>query len=138
MAGDAPWIVEPLPLSGLRLGIPQGRPITNLDQTVASRFADAVDQLRGAGGRLSDETIPLLDDMARRSGPFVDPLSAAEGYAVHRRRLATNAADYDPGVRARLEAARGISAADYIDTMRERAALVRAMDAGLFALDALI
>jgi aspartyl-tRNA(Asn)/glutamyl-tRNA(Gln) amidotransferase subunit A len=39
MAGDEPWIVNPAPLAGLRLGIPQGRLLANLDPTVAARFA---------------------------------------------------------------------------------------------------
>src|SRR3981081_1408953 len=38
MAGDDPWILEPAPLQGLRVGIPQGLPLRDLDQTVAARF----------------------------------------------------------------------------------------------------
>jgi aspartyl-tRNA(Asn)/glutamyl-tRNA(Gln) amidotransferase subunit A len=63
---------------------------------------------------------------------------AAEAYAIHRERLATRAAEYDPSVRARLEFARMVSAADYISTMRERSALVRAMDVRLSYLDGLV
>jgi aspartyl-tRNA(Asn)/glutamyl-tRNA(Gln) amidotransferase subunit A len=138
MADDAPWSVETAPLSGLRLGIPQGRPLANLDATVTARFSAATDQLRRAGVRLSDETIPLIDDMARVNGPFVVALSAVEGYSIHRQRLATRGAEYDAAVRARLEAARGVSAADYIDIVRQRNALVRAMDTRLSDLDALV
>ncbi len=43
----------------------------------------------------------------------------------------------DPNVRVRLERAQKIAAADYIDMKRERAALVRAMDARLADLDVL-
>jgi Asp-tRNA(Asn)/Glu-tRNA(Gln) amidotransferase A subunit family amidase len=45
MAGDDPWSVEPAPLQGLRLGIPQGLPLRDLDQTVAARFSDATKEL---------------------------------------------------------------------------------------------
>jgi aspartyl-tRNA(Asn)/glutamyl-tRNA(Gln) amidotransferase subunit A len=38
MAGDDPWTLEPAPLSGLRLGLPQGLPLKDLDQTVAAQF----------------------------------------------------------------------------------------------------
>ena len=138
MADDAPWAVEAAPLSGLRLGIPQGLPLTNLDATVASRFSAATDQLRQAGMRLSGETIPLIDDMARLNGPFVVALSAVEGYSIHRQLLATRGAEYDPGVRARFETARSVSAADYIDIVRERNFLVREMDQRLSDLDGLL
>ena len=43
----------------------------------------------------------------------------------------------DPIVRVRIERADKISAADYIDMLRERAALIRAMDARLAGLDVL-
>ena len=138
MAGEEPWSVQPAALAGLRLGIPQGRLLENLDSTVAGRFADATDRLRRSGARLTDETITQLDDMDRINRPFVNALSATEGYAIHRARLVSRGMDYDPGVRARLEAARGISAADYIDVVRERNRLVRAMDDRLSDLDGLV
>jgi aspartyl-tRNA(Asn)/glutamyl-tRNA(Gln) amidotransferase subunit A len=139
MAGDEPWIVNPAPLAGLRLGIPQGRLLANLDPTVAARFAAAIDDLRRAGVQLSEEAMPLIDTVVPANGvpPFLARL-AAEAYAIHRERLATRAAEYDPSVRARLEFARMVSAADYITTMRERSALVRAMDVRLSYLDGLV
>ncbi len=48
------------------------------------------------------------------------------------------AADIDPNVRARIERGCAVSAADYVEMMRERARLVRAMDARLAALDVLL
>src|SRR3954466_2825976 len=41
MAGDPAWTIDPAPLEGLRLGIPQGLPLENLDDSVASRFQQA-------------------------------------------------------------------------------------------------
>ena len=84
MAGDDPWTLEPAPLQGLRLGIPQGLPLRALDQTVAAQFSDATKELGRTGVRLSDEPLPLLDDGARqfqgdvRGGRvLVDPPRAA-------------------------------------------------------------
>ena len=62
----------------------------------------------------------------------------AEAFALHRDRLARRGATIDPNVRVRLERAEKIKAADYIDMIRARAALVRAMDARLADLDALV
>jgi aspartyl-tRNA(Asn)/glutamyl-tRNA(Gln) amidotransferase subunit A len=56
--------LEPAPLGGLRVGIVQGTPLENLDETVSKRFAGAVDQLRKTGARLSEEKLALLADMA--------------------------------------------------------------------------
>jgi aspartyl-tRNA(Asn)/glutamyl-tRNA(Gln) amidotransferase subunit A len=136
MAGEDPWTLEVESLAGLRLGVPQGLPLRELDQTVAARFSAATAALARAGARLSDENIPLLEEPARvqAKGSF----SSIESYAIHRQLLAAHAADYDPMVRARIEAGRNIAAADYIVMLRERAALVRAMDARLADLDALI
>ena len=74
--------LEPAQLAGLRIGIVQGTPLENLDETVSKRFAGAVDQLRKAGARLSEEKLALLADMADvNSKGGVQP---AEAFAVHR------------------------------------------------------
>ena len=101
MAGDDPWTLEPVPLQGLRLGIPQGLPLRGLDQTVAAQFSDATKELGRTGVRLSDEVLPLLDDMVRVNSKAT--FAVAESWSIHRERLATRAADYDPFVRSRIE-----------------------------------
>jgi aspartyl-tRNA(Asn)/glutamyl-tRNA(Gln) amidotransferase subunit A len=136
MAGDDPWTLEPAPLQGLRLGIPQGLPLRDLDQTVAAQFSNATKGLGRSGARLSDETLPLLDDMVRVNSKAT--FSVAESYVIHRERLITRAADYDPFVRSRIELGRALSAADYMAMLSDRTALVRAMDARLADLDALV
>jgi aspartyl-tRNA(Asn)/glutamyl-tRNA(Gln) amidotransferase subunit A len=136
MAGDDPWPLEPAPLQGLRLAIPQGLPLRGLDQTVAAQFSDATKELGRPGVRLSDEPLPLLEDMVRVNSKAT--FAVAESYSIHRERLATRAADYDPFVRSRIENGRTLSAADYMAMLRDRTALVRAMDARLSDLDALV
>ena len=136
MAGDDPWGLEPVPLQGLRLGIPQGLPLRDLDQTVAAQFSDATKQLGRSGVRLSDELFPLFDDMVRVNSKAT--FAMAESYFIHRERLTTRTADYDPFVRSRIEGGRTLTAADYMAMLRDRAALVRAMDARLSDLDALV
>jgi aspartyl-tRNA(Asn)/glutamyl-tRNA(Gln) amidotransferase subunit A len=136
MAGETPLALERAPLSGLRLGVVQGLPLENLDDTVGKRFPEALDRLEKAGVRLSNERLPLIDDMMRtlqRASILV-----AEVYSIHRDRLAERGDGVDPIVRARVEKGRDISAADYIEVMRMRAALIRAMDARLADFDALV
>ncbi len=135
MAGEAPWTVDATPLAGLRIGVAQGMPLENLDDTVAARFPAALARLAKAGARLTDEPLPLFDDMGRvlaRASILV-----AEVYAIHGERLARRGDDIDPIVRGRVEKGRDIAAADYIWSMRERARLIGAMDARLADLDVL-
>jgi aspartyl-tRNA(Asn)/glutamyl-tRNA(Gln) amidotransferase subunit A len=136
MAANDPWTVEPEPLQGLRLGIPQGLPLKDMDQTVAARFSDATKELGQAGVQLSEELLPLLDDMVRNNAKAT--FAAVESYSIHRERLATRAADYDPLVLARIEGGSTLSAADYLAMLRGRMALARAMDARLTDLDGLV
>jgi aspartyl-tRNA(Asn)/glutamyl-tRNA(Gln) amidotransferase subunit A len=122
-------------LAGLRFGVVQGAPLENMDETVAKRFSDAIARLRQAGAQIFEEKFSLLGDMAQvNSKGGVQP---AEAFAVHRELLSRRADAIDPNVRVRLERARNISAADYIDMVRERARLIRSMDAALADLDVL-
>jgi aspartyl-tRNA(Asn)/glutamyl-tRNA(Gln) amidotransferase subunit A len=86
--------------------------------------------------RVSHETLTLLDDMVAINGR--GGVLAPEACAVHRDRLRRRAADIDPNVRARIERGCAVAAADYAELVRERAQLLRAMDARLGELDALV
>ena len=127
---------EPIALAGLRFGIVQGLPLESLDQTVTASFAAALKSLSAAGVRLTDETLPLLDEMREVNayGGIVQP----EACAVHRDRLKRRGADIDPNVRVRLERGGAVSGPDYVDMMQARTRLVRAMDERLAAFDAVV
>ena len=102
---------------------------------MAKRFSGAIARLGKAGARLSDEKLTLLDDMAQvNSKGGVQP---AEAFAIHRDLLSRRADAIDPNVRVRLERARNINAADYIDMVRARARLIRSMDQRLADIDVL-
>ena len=135
MANETYVPLEPVPLAGLRIGVAEGYPLENLDETVDLKFSDAVARLKKAGARLSKEKLSLLDEMAQvNSKGGVQP---AEAFAIHRDLLSRRADAIDPNVRVRLERARDISAADYIDMVRERARLIRMMDIRIADVDAL-
>lgn len=136
MAGESYAPLEPAPLAGLRVGVVEGMPVENLDETVAKRFPQALDVLRRAGARLSNETLSQIDGMVQvNSKGGVQP---AEAFTVHRDLLSRRADAIDPNVRARLERARNVSAADYIDMVRDRARLICSMDARIADLDVLV
>jgi aspartyl-tRNA(Asn)/glutamyl-tRNA(Gln) amidotransferase subunit A len=133
MAGEEPHPFEPAPFAGVRVGIPQGMPVDNLDETVGKRFAAALDDLRKAGARLTDEKMALIDEVApvNAKGGLVPP----EGLAVHSERVAQYGDQVDPNIRVRIERARTITAGTYLEMIEARTRLVKAMDARLADLD---
>ena len=135
MSGEDYATLEPVSLAGLRVGIAQGAPLESLDATVTKNFSGALSLLDKARASISEEKLSLLDDMAQvNSKGGVQP---AEAFSIHRELLARRADAIDPNIRARLERARNISAADHIDTVRARARLIERMDARLADLDVL-
>jgi aspartyl-tRNA(Asn)/glutamyl-tRNA(Gln) amidotransferase subunit A len=135
MANETYVPLEPVSLNGLRIGVVVGYPIENLDETVDLKFSDAVARLNKAGAHLSEEKLSLLDDMAQvNSKGGVQP---AEAFSIHRDLLSRRADAIDPNVQVRLERARTVSAADYIDMVRERARLIRSMDDRIADVDVL-
>jgi aspartyl-tRNA(Asn)/glutamyl-tRNA(Gln) amidotransferase subunit A len=137
MAAEEFRDVELAPLADLRLGLPQGLLLRDLDETVSARFSTATAALGKAGARLSDEPLALLEAMTAAVSKARN-LAVIEGYAIHGVNLADRAKEYDPFVRSRLERGRNVSAADYITLARERARLVGAMDTRLESVDALV
>ncbi|HEY0568671.1 MAG TPA: amidase [Xanthobacteraceae bacterium] len=136
MAGEQAWNIDPAPLQGLRFGIPQGLPLESLDALVASKFQQVLKTLAHGGVRLSDETMPQIAQMVAVNAK--GGLAPPEALSTHSERLQARGGGIDPNVRVRIERAAKISAADYVDMSRARAGLVRAMDARLADLDALV
>jgi aspartyl-tRNA(Asn)/glutamyl-tRNA(Gln) amidotransferase subunit A len=134
MAGEEFAPLKPAPVAGLRLGVPQGLLLTEWDNTVGTRFGAARKRLSDAGARVTDEPMPLLDEMlaVNAKGGF----APAEAFSIHREHLAKRADDFDPNVRVRIERGGKVSAADYVEMSRGRAALIRAMDAQASEFDA--
>jgi len=136
MAGETLDALEPAPLTGLRVGVAQGMALDGLDEVVAKRFEAAIAILRRGGAQLSDQPLPLIQpwmEVSARGG--VQPV---EAFAVNRNWLDRRGADIDPNIRARLERARSVSAADYLWMAERRAALVKAMDNALRDIDVLV
>ncbi len=136
MAGDDFSPLEPQTLRGLRFGIGEGLPLDRLDDTVSAAFAAATARLDGAGVRVTREQLGLFDGMSEVNAK--GGISPPEACAIHRDRLRRRAREIDPNVLVRIERGCAVSAADYVEMVRERGALVRAMQARLAGLDALL
>lgn len=136
MAGENPTPLSPAPLSGLRLGIPQGPLMENMDAPVAAAFDAAIRVLGGHGAVVADQSLPQLADMlaVNARGGF----AATEAFFIHREAMEQRPGEFDPFVRNRIERGRAVTSADYIFMQRRRAELIAAMDRQLADLDALI
>jgi len=102
LAGEPAKAPEPVSLNGLRLGLAGGLPLRDMDATVQSRFDAALVALRRAGARVSDESLPILEEPARVQAKA--SFSSIESYAIHRQLLPSHRNEYDAMVLSRIEA----------------------------------
>ncbi len=136
LAGETPQPLVAAELKTVRLGIAEGLPQRQLDDTVAARWNEALEALARHGVSLSREQLPLLDDMARVNAK--GGIVPAEGIRAHGDLFGRRGGEIDRHIATRFERARNIPDADYDWMMSERAGLVKAMDARLAGFDALI
>ena len=121
LAGLPPQVPEARPLEGMRLGLLTHFVTDGMEPAVAAAFETATKHLEAAGAIVADVHFGPLDrpEWAERFR-----LSSIEAYAWHRRLLETHGARYDPRVLVRIKKGESASAADYIDLLAERAALL--------------
>lgn len=124
------------PLSALRLGVPTTLMLDALEPAVAAAFERSLAALRGAGARIDEIALPALAELAalNAGGGF----SAAESWAWHRRRLATDGERYDPRVALRIRRGEKMSAADYVELMWARRDWIARIEAALAGFDAML
>jgi aspartyl-tRNA(Asn)/glutamyl-tRNA(Gln) amidotransferase subunit A len=136
LAAEEPWPLQPYPLDGLKLGIAGGLPLSELDETVSSKFMAALSAVGGANAQLSEVETPLFDDM--REVNATATIATVEAYELHRDRLATRGDEMDPFIRARIEMGKAVSPFDYQEMLEARAKLAAAMDSLLAGFDAML
>jgi aspartyl-tRNA(Asn)/glutamyl-tRNA(Gln) amidotransferase subunit A len=136
LAGEEPWVLEPHAFERLKLGIPSGLPLRDVDETVGAKFAASLTALESSGAVLSEVETPLFDAMAEVNSTAT--IATVEAYALHRERLATRGDAMDPFIRTRIEMGKAVSPAGYQDMLAARAKLAQAMDELLADYDALV
>ena len=136
LAGEPIVPVTPRPIAGLRLAVPTTIALDDLDEAVAQTFDRAVEGLARLGARIERIEVPEFQDVVtiNSKGGF----AAAESYAWHRYLIASRGDVYDPRVAVRIQRGEGISAADYIDMMAARRALIARIAVRLEPYDALV
>lgn len=113
------------PIASLRLAVPRGYLLDNLEPVVARAFERSVAMLRQRGARIDEIELPALADVGTilAGGGF----APVEAWAWHRERLVRDEPRYDPRVAARIRRGERMSAAEYIDLVRIRNAWIERM-----------
>jgi aspartyl-tRNA(Asn)/glutamyl-tRNA(Gln) amidotransferase subunit A len=128
--------IEPRPVRGLRLAVPTTVVLDDLDSAVARAFERALDRLADAGALIDRIAFPEFGDVAALNigGGF----AAAESWAWHRALIAEKVELYDPRVLSRIRRGESLSAADYVDLVAIRRAIIAAFERRVAPYDALI
>lgn len=136
LSGAAPAPLEPGSVHGLRLAVPEHYLLDDVEPAVENAYERALRALGEAGAVLRPMPMTELYELAElmEGGGF----TAAEGYHLHCRWLDGQPDRYDPRVRVRLQRGAGISAADYLELCRRRAAQAARMDKLLRDVDAVV
>jgi len=129
MAGHQPSTIEEIdavPFDQLRLLVPEGRVMQDLDDEVARAFEIAIGKLKNAGAMIVREPLPGLDECVEM---FLNrPVAVYEAWQLHQQMLAEHDELYDPYVRKRILPGRDISEADQAARYQEKAALVERVE----------
>jgi len=136
LAGQTPCAPTLANLNGLRLAVPANTVLDDMDDTVANAFDTALATLSAAGARIERVHFDAFSALpaTNAKGGF----AASEAYAWHRHYLATRGAGYDPRIRIRIARGEHMSAADYIDVLNARAALIASFDRATAGYDCLV
>ncbi|WP_059412678.1 amidase [Cupriavidus basilensis] len=120
--------------AGIRLAVPRQYLLDDLDATVARAFDRTLGLLSAAGVGIEPVDLPELAELPgiNATGGFTAP----EAYAIHRHVLAARRGQYDPRVAMRIERGAAMSAPDYVDLVRARAAWIARVLARIEGFDA--
>ena len=136
LAGNEPVAMVPRSPQGLRLLAPVNHVRAGLDDTVATAFAAALEALRAAGAAIHEGPLAAFERLPTLQGKI--NISAAEAYWWHRAMLAADEARYDVEIARRIHGGETITAAEYIEVLRGRAAYIDAFAAETDGYDALL
>lgn len=138
MAGAEDAIApKPLPMKGVRLGLPRGTFLTDgMDGTVAAVFGRTLTRLSAAGAQVIEFDMPELEQIAaaNAAGGF----AASEAWAWHHGLVAETAGAYDPRILKRIRRGEQMSAADYVELLAARARIIAAIAPRTAPFDAVI
>jgi len=135
MAGETPVLPDALPLKGLRIALPKGYLLADMEPDVARHFEATVALLEKAGAVIADLEV---DDLIRRlrEATRVGSIAGIEASHIHASTwLGDPDANVDIRVKRPLSVRVKVPMETYRGIMETRAALVREMDERLSGFD---
>jgi len=121
--------------AALRIGAVENVVLDGIEPEVASAYETALERLARAGAAVERIAMPAFDRVAPLSAKGGFP--AAEAYAWHRKLLAERGDEYDPRVSVRIRRGTEQDAADFVELLAGRAALVAEANGTLAGFDAI-
>jgi aspartyl-tRNA(Asn)/glutamyl-tRNA(Gln) amidotransferase subunit A len=103
-------------IKGLRIGIPRQYFFDRIDGGLRSLVLTAVGVLERLGALIQEVNLERMQETALLAGV----ITVAEALPYHRKWLDTRAGDYDPAIRARMEASKDLSAVEYLQAQEKR------------------
>ncbi len=136
LAGEPPQPPARSSLAGARFALPEHIVTDDMDAPTEAAFERALATLAAAGASIVRVHFPSLHRIGATTART--SFAACEAFAWHRALLARGGAQYDPRVRVRIEGGAGASAADYLDVLAGRRAIIAEMDRLTAPFDALV
>ncbi len=124
----------PLPLAGVRIGVPENYFFENLIPPMRDATRSALDALANLGAAPVAVRLPEADLAA----PSRNLIAFAEAAAVHRERLRDRAGDFGADVRRNLEAGRRLPADDLLAALVARRLVTDGFSRVIESVDALV
>lgn len=136
MAGEQWHPLAPLSLSGLRIGVPRGQLLEDMELPLSQAFDRSIKVLEQAGAVIAD---CLIDDLieAMAVATSIGSIASIEASRVHAGWLHDDTLNVDSRVRRPLLRRLATTEADYIDLMQKRLMLMHEMDRRIGTFDVL-
>ncbi|MDR6633387.1 aspartyl-tRNA(Asn)/glutamyl-tRNA(Gln) amidotransferase subunit A [Phyllobacterium sp. 1468] len=136
MAGETIRAPEAISLNGLRIGVPRGQLLTEMNKPIADAFEQCLQLCAKAGAIIADCSVDdLIDALAQATS--IGSIAGIEASRIHAEWLHDETLDVDQRVQRPLLRRLGVSESGYIQLMQKRQALVRQMDQRISAFDLL-
>ena len=128
--------VDVRPIAAWCFAVPHTVLLEGLEPAVARTFDDALATLSAAGARIERIELPELGELATLNA--TGGIAPAEAWFLHRTRLATDEARYDPRIVQRIRRGEAMTPAEYAELLAGRARWIAAMERALEPFDALL
>jgi aspartyl-tRNA(Asn)/glutamyl-tRNA(Gln) amidotransferase subunit A len=120
-------------IKGLRIGVPRQYFFDRILDEVSTLVLAAIRLLERLGARIYEVNLEQMRETAALAGI----ITVAEALVYHRQWLKTRPHDYDPAIRARMEASKDLSAVDYLLAQEKRRSYSAGFERAMSSVDVL-